>query len=281
MKPIRISMPYEELNFIPAGCIHWPIGEKDLLLDWVKEMRESKNSFTVLMGDTLDLARTHYRDHLRSYRADQNSQAALDDLARKSVKELAEILEPIKHKIVGTILGNHYWEFMDGTNSEQYLCQLLNIPYLGPVGIIRVDLADPVNKGGTRDHFTIYAHHHGGSRGGKTTGADVNSLEKAELTFEADIYCLSHTHRRFGFKIPKLGITDRGNPTIRENTKVFIRSGTCLKGYGEDSPTTTKQHVPSYAESQALRPTDLGQVKLTILPKRAHVGNKIVYKLTY
>lgn len=269
MRPIAHSLPFGRATFIPAGCIHWPLTEKDLLKKWIKAVKDTPKAFTMLMGDSLDFARTHYRDHIRSYRADQNSQLAVDEYVKHDIGKLAKLLMPIKDRIIGAILGNHHHEFADGTNGEQFLCQLLGIRYLGPVGLIRVDFRD--RSGRTRHSMVIYAHHHGGSMGGRTTGADANALERSETTFDADVYVLSHTHRRIGFKLPKLEITSKGRPIVIERTKAFIRSGAFLKGYGEDNPSTTRPHFPTYAEQKALRPTDLGYVTLTI--DLTHVGN--------
>lgn len=261
-KPLVIKLPLGRSTFVPAGCLHWPIGDKDLLKEWIKEVKSAENGFTVLMGDSLDAARTHYRNHLKVYKDDENSQLQLDEWHRKDVEELAKLLDPIKDRVRGVVLGNHYWVYGSGINSEQYLAHLLGVPYLGPLGLARLDFVDP--GGRTRHHATLYAHHSGGSTGGRTTGGDVGALERTELSFDADIYVLSHTHRRHAFRIPTMSLTSKGDPRIREKTKVFIRSGAFLKGYKEEEATTTKPHFPSYAEAKALRPTDLGWVKLHI-----------------
>lgn len=229
------------------------------------------------MGDTCDAARTHYRKHVRSYQEDENSQEALDEWHRREVRDLAKILLPIRKRIMGAILGNHFWEYLDGTNSEQYLCQLLGIPYLGPVGVIRLEFMSRTRK--QVDHsLTVVAHHNGGSNGGRTPGADVNALKRAEDAFDADIHLLSHTHRRHGYKEPILVLSSKGTPRLLERTKVFVRTGAFLKGFKEDRPTTTQKHLPSYAEQKLYRPTDLGwveiHIKLTGINKRG-VGNYI------
>lgn len=226
------------------------------------EVASADNGFTILMGDTADAARTHFRDHIRGYRADSNSQIALDEWHKRAVVELAEILRPIKTRIIGAILGNHYWEYADGTNSEQYLCQVLGIPYLGPVGIVRLEFRD--DGGRSRHSMVIYAHHHGGGGGGRTTGADLAAMERAEGNFDADIYVFSHTHRRNASKLPILTLTQKGEARIVERTKVFVRTGAFLKGFDHDMPSADRPHFPTYAESKALRPTSLGWVRIGI-----------------
>jgi hypothetical protein len=232
-----------------------------MLRSWVKAVATRPNAWTVLMGDTMDCARTHFRNHVRGYRQDSNSQHALDDYVRKDVADLAKALEPIKGRIAGAILGNHFWEFMDGTNSEQYLCQLLGIPYLGAMGVIRAEFRDG-RSGKQRASIVVFVHHHGGSKGGRLTGGDVNALERTEGMMEADIYALAHTHRRYATRVPRLRLTTKGKPQLIEDTKVFVRCGAFLKGFGLDFPEASRAHSPSYAETQALRPTDLGWVEV-------------------
>jgi hypothetical protein len=176
MKPVTWSVPFGHSTLLPAGCVHYPIGEKDLLREWVRAVAEAPNGFTILMGDALDCARTHYRKHIRSYQEDENSQEALDGWHRKDVEALAKELIPIKNKIIGAISGNHFWQFMDGTTSDQYLCQLLGIRYLGPYAAVRLEFKN--KDGRVRHHMTLVAHHNGGSQGGRTTGCGWRTLSR-------------------------------------------------------------------------------------------------------
>lgn len=275
MYPIVHSVAVKDsYTFFPVGCLHWPVGSKELLRQWVEDVRTTPNSFALLVGDSTDAVRTHYRDFLKTYTADENSKAQLDTWMAQDVESLAQELAPIKDRLLGTILGNHFWTFSEGYNSEQLLAQKLGIPYLGPTGIIRVDI-----KGNKKvlHRITIWAHHHGGSKGGKTVGSDAGALEKAEGNFEADIYTLSHTHRRLAYKVPKLGLTDDRKPKVVERTKVFVRTGAFLKGYNQYQPSTTKQDFPSYAELEAYRPTDLGYVKVKI----SLDGKRLAYQVSY
>lgn len=256
MNPITFEVASENFRLLPACCIHYPIGEKHLLEQWVKAVKKDKHAYTVLMGDSLDSARSHYRNHVRGYRDDENSQESLDDLQKRVIGELAEILKPIKHKIIGNVRGNHFWEFSDGTNGEQYLCQLLGIKYLGVLGAIR--LVTPKGR-----EVTVFAHHNGGG-GGLTVGGDANAMTKQELAWDADIYLMGHTHKRLAFKLPTMRLTREKHPQIVERTKVFVRCGAFLKGFKLDRPTVDRPYAPSYAETKAYRPTDLGWVRVDV-----------------
>src|SRR5574341_218422 len=256
MRPITYTVKSETFSIKPVGCLHYPIGDKALLKSWVDAVKKDRTAYVMLMGDTLDSARTHYRDHLRSYRADQTSQEVLDDLQRGSVRDLAEIIRPIKDRVIGAIRGNHYWEFQDGTNSEQLLCKLLGITYLGALAMIRI--RTPKGR-----KLVVYAHHTGGG-GGITVGGDINTFLKQEMAWDADIYLAGHTHKRLAFKVPTMHLTDEQEPKIVERTKMFVRCGAMLQGFKPDYPTVDRAHEPSYAELKAYRPTDLGWVTVSV-----------------
>ena len=250
-------------SLLPASCLHWPLGEKDLIQRWVDEIRSDPNAYTILLGDSFDMARTHYRNHIRSYRDDDNSQEALDDFARQEVAALAKVLTPIKGRIWGVLAGNHMWEFLDGTNSEQYLCQLLKLPYLGALGLIRVTCEWDANRR-MGYNLTIFAHHNGGSTGARTTGGDVAGIVRQEPAWDADIYLTGHTHRKLLIRETVLGITPKGSPKVVERNRIFARCGSFLKSFKEDYPSATQAHRPSYAEKRALRPADLGWVRINV-----------------
>jgi hypothetical protein len=268
MQPLAFRVPFGKSTLIPLGCIHYPVGERELLKEWIAAVAAAENGFTILMGDALDQARTHFRQHMRAYLDDENSQEALDAHHRRDVEALADMLRPIRKKIIGAISGNHYWQFIDGTTSDQYLCQLLSIPFLGPMAVVRLDFTD--KDGRVCVQKTLVAHHSGGGNGGRTMGGDVNALGRMEATVDADFYLLSHTHQRHAHKKVTLTISSKYTPVLRDRTKVFVRTGALLKGFKEEIIATNKPHFPSYAEKAAYRPTDLGWVEVHI--KTTHVG---------
>jgi predicted phosphodiesterase len=255
MKPLNIELPGDTITLLPACCIHFPIGERHLLDKWVALMKETKDARTIILGDSMDVARTHFRDYVSGYRGDGNSQEAFDAYVREDVRKLAAILMPVKKKIIGTMRGNHYWPFMDGTNTEQYLAHLLGVRYIGDLGLIRLK----TRKGSV----VVYAHHSAGGGGAQTAGGDMSSVSRQELRWDADIYLAGHTHRRLVWKESKMAV-GTGDQLLVEHTKVFARCGAFLQGYKVDNPTTTQRYEPGYAEAKSYRPTDLGWVEIRV-----------------
>ena len=273
MKPVAIEVKDRELILAPAACLHWPIGERDLMLEWVDAIKSRPNAYTILLGDSTDFARSHYRKHLRGYVDDENSQEAIDDHIREEVRKLAKALEPIKSRIWGVVRGNHYHEFLDMTNSEQYLCQCLGVRYMGALGMLRVTMPAR-SRGDTQRTIRVFCHHTGGTSGARTTGGDITSMMRVEQAWDADIYLCAHTHRRQAWKEPVMTVTSKGEPKVVERTRVFARCGAFLKGFREDNPTATQPHRPSYAEQRAYRATDLGWVEISISWRRRGEAGK-------
>ncbi len=260
MRPLAVDVPHT-FTLIPASCLHFPLGDTKLTDAWIARVNGDPNARTLLMGDALDQARTHYREHVRAYRADRNSQIQSDRHVRMDVEALAKKLSPIRAKIWGIMEGNHFWEFNDGTTSDQYLAQLLEIPFLGAMAFIRVRMKRTATDVRV---ITVWAHHSGGSHGGgRTLGGSANSVSRHEAAWDADIFLLGHDHRRFSWAEPVMSMTQKGEPRLLERTRIFGRVGAFLKGMEhEKSIALDKPYVASYAEKAAYRPTDLGWIEI-------------------
>lgn len=274
MKPIAFNLPYacskeESVKLIPLSCAHFPQGDQKLLLKWRDEVAKPK-TYTILIGDMFDQARTKFRDHVRSYRMDATSQAAIDDFVRKDVEKFAKVLMPIRDRIMGCIWGNHRWEFSTGLSSDQYLCELLKIQFLGVEAFVRLRF-DGRNKT-QMNLLKLYAHHDAGTRSARTRGGDMTSLQRKAVDFDADIFVSGHTHRAMGDVVDILDLTLRGEPTIKTRPRAFIRAGTLLKSREVDSPNPLKVYFPHYAEQAAFGPSDLGWEKLSIWFSRSRGG---------
>jgi predicted phosphodiesterase len=261
MKPLA----YKEsgpITLIPASCLHYPLGEETLIKSFVKRVKNDKTARVILMGDMLDQDRTTRRKHRKSYVADSNSVYSHDDRHnRADVVALAEILEPIRDKVYGVLQGNHYYEYATGVTSDQYLCELLDVPYCGPVGVFRVTMSSR----GSQKNLVIWSHHSGGTQGGRTLGGSVNALLRQEASWDADIYLMGHDHRRIAWRESTLSLSAGRDPKVVEHTRVFARVGAFLKTYQHEHCIPKKApHFPGYGEGAAYRPADLGWVEIGV-----------------
>jgi hypothetical protein len=266
MKPLAYRIDGPEMTLIPLCCLHWPLGEKALLRDAVKRIKDDPHARTILLGDALDQDRTHRRKHRKAYQDDRTSILSHDDRHnRRDVEDLVDILSPISNKILGVLQGNHYYEYATGITSDQYLCELLDVPYCGPTGLFRLTF----RNGSAKKNLVIWSHHSGGKGAGTTLGGSIGRLQKKENDWDADIYLLGHDHRRIAFRESVLALTAAGDPRVVERARIFARVGAFLKTYKhEDCIPTKEPHFPGYGEDAAYRAADLGWVEIGVKLKK-------------
>jgi len=251
---VAIKIPRRNFVLMPAACIHWPLTDKALFREWVARVIE-RDAYVFLVGDSFDFARSHYRRHQKSYQDDESSPEAIDAWHEEDIRALAKMLEPIKRRILGVVRGNHFHSFLDNTDSEQHLCRMLGVRYLGVEAAIRLDMGD--------ESMVLYLHHDGGS-GGTTMGGDVNGLLKAAGVINPDVVICAHTHKAYGFKEAQHEVSRVGNPVILSRDRAFLRSG-CFKSHAEPTaPSSLTAYVPNYRAVRAYRPINDGWVELEV-----------------
>ena len=247
----------------PLGC--WHVDEdgcdEDLLQETLDRIRREPLHYWVGLGDYFSLARTHYRDFLKTYTSDSDSRKPFDKWAREECRRFYhKWLKPVQHKCWGLAEGNHRWDFPDGTTSTQYLCQLANVPYLekGSLHRIAVHHKNYLKDGKTGGTVTLkmLVHHGDWSAGSGTTGGDINSAQSRANAWDVDIAIFAHTHRKHGWTVPVLTVPAKGALELVERPRVYIRAGSFMKGYLRGCST--------YAEAKLLPPTALGAVTLRV-----------------
>ncbi len=228
-----------KLTIIPGACIHWPLGDQALLKRWVNRIKEL-DCYSILMGDSADWARSKFREHVKRYTGDNDSRGQVDEWARTDLNNLCRILEPIKHKILGCIDGNHLWEFPSGITTENYIADQLGIRYLGKMGIIRIQNGN--------QHVNIFAHHTAGSKGGRTKGGDVNAVDRMEQIIDADMYLAAHTHDLYSYPKTRFEVSSRSSDRVLRRDRIFSRVGSFLDYH-------------KYAEEAGYPPRPLGWIE--------------------
>lgn len=245
----------------PFACVH-----KDneghcaeRWLDWRREVKQTPNSFAFGLGDYNDWLRTHAREFLRHYPHDRNSFDYLHKFRRDEAARFADDLEPIASKLAFLSLGNHHHEFGDGTNDVMEMCRLLNVPYGGHGGYLRLHIKTPTRPA----HITLNILYHHGEKigGGSSRGGDINAMMKKAQNWDFDCLALAHNHKKHGDTETIITVPKRGEMRMVEKPQCFIRAGCFVRGYVKDCVT--------YAEAAGLmNPTAIGYVRWDILPKK-------------
>ena len=256
----HLVLPTKNTSFslFPFACVHAD-NEGHSASKWrecLDEIKSTPNSLAIGLGDYMDFLRTHAREYMKHYPHDENSFNRLHDWRRKAADEFCEkYLDPIRDKLIGLSLGNHYHEFEAGYNDTMYMCQQLKVPYLGKGFFVRLNVSQPNRS--THASLLILGHHGEGIGGGATMGGDVNALENKAKGWDADVYLAAHNHKRHGFHVSPVSVPRRGKLKLIEKPKAFIRAGCFMRGYVEGCVT--------YAENKGLmNPTAIGHVRLDV-----------------
>ena len=222
----------------------------------LRRLLTEPDTYAILPGDVSNSGRPTMRDRQAIAYAERDRASAkleADENVRAGLeKGIIRDLEPVKHKILGALDGDHFEIFANGWTSTRHIFESLKIPdaYLGErVGYINLRLHRPNN----RSHndtlmFSILVRHGKGSCA--TIGSDINKLMAQSMPggFLADLYIGGHTHKHWVYSEP-FAYTDRTG-RVRWKPIGWARAGNTLLAYGKGRPT--------YPEIAELRPLPVG-----------------------
>lgn len=193
----------------------------------IAHIEKDPSCYWVSTGDLLNVA-------LKNSKSDVYSSMSLEDEKNILLKEL----EPIASKCLSLVASNHHSRFdrETGMSLDALIAGLLNIPYLGGMGIINV----------TCDRASYYIAMHHGTGGGGARGSKVNSSEKLEgIAAGADLYLDGHTHSYATWQNISQYI-DKKRGLLSEQISHFVTTGHFLN-WGD-----------SYAVNMKLKPMPQG-----------------------
>jgi len=226
--------------------------EKRLKRD-IQQIAEEEDSYVILLGDQMD--NISIKDP--RFQADSVAPALLprlDSLINAQLELAIRTFEPIKHKIIGALIGNHELKVMKvaGVDVHELFCKELGLRDLGYSCLLRLTLVKQFSGGSEkRRNVFDYCHHgHGGS--GRKTGASINRMEDLAAEWDADLYMMGHNHKRHTSTRANLKLTSNGKPRLVEKEQIFIRTGGYLKSFQEGKR-------PTYSEEAGYSPLKIGE----------------------
>lgn len=268
----RYEIPYrynETSYLLPFGDVHMgsPNCDMERFDAWCNWSSKKERAYFLGMGDYMDIASTSERTILTDKKLHESTAHQLEKLYKRQTEKLAHKLRFVKGRIIGLLEGNHFAQFASGMTTTQYLCELLECKYLGVSSFISLEFR-PATKRLTTLAVDIWAHH--GTSSGRLPGGTINSVGKMMEIAEADIYLSGHDHQKGAVNVSKLRLQRGGGGIRLAHRKVLLaRTGAFLKGYEDNG-------LPSYVVDRALRPSDLGTVKIELTPRRVR-GKGIDY----
>jgi predicted phosphodiesterase len=263
---IKVNSRSTKINLIPIGDVH--CGSKNSNEDKLKKLVEwilkQKDTYVILMGDLIEAI------NVSDPRFDIDSLIEggkeVNNLLFRQIDRIVKLLKPIKGKIIGALEGNHEAKAKQKYHSDvtSIICEKLGIENLTYSALIRLRISR--QKGNGRI-ITIYAHH--GFGGGNTIGGKLNKISKLATNFDANIYLMGHVHDKYVFASEQLAISQRGEPRLIANKKVFALTGSFFETYVDG--------YSSYAEKMAYAPIPTGVIKLVIVPfKITCINGKVI-----
>lgn len=253
----------EEIELIPFGDIHWGSKScaKDKFLEmceWAKDkIKRGRKIYFVGKGDYIDLASFSERIILANPKIHSTTQETLDDVYKRQTNEFCDNIEFMRGRLIGMIEGNHYGKLSSGITTTQLMCQRLGCKYLGGSSFIKLQFAK-VGKDRTRNAIKLWIHH--GSTATKRIGGSVLTVENMRMNAIADIYLCAHDHRKWVATASILDISSTGKIPKLHHKKILLgRTGSFQKAY--------EANQKSYVASKQLNPSDLGVIKIMMIPK--------------
>ena len=197
-------------------------------------------------------------------------------LGKVLIAGVGDLLEPIKGKCLGLVLGNHekkYQQAKEQSDLHASLCVKLDVPNLeysalfDVVFVRRPSQKTPIlrtkpptnRKGdpfGNSSAFRFFIHH--GAGFAQTPAGKLKRLLDFMSTFKADVYMVGHVHDKTGKRRVEVGGDTRCKNLI-EHERLGIISGSYLKTYA--------QGVTTYGEQRGYGAVPLGPSFVRICPE--------------
>ena len=203
----------------------------------------------------------------------------LGNIGEAGIRHAAKLFQPIKHKCLGLLTGNHEKAYEHRTEHEGmhgWLCMELGVPNLQYSAIMDVVFcrktgvkapylsADPPGAGGDAVRFRVFCHH--GAGFASTPGGKLNKLIQFMQSFEADIFFCGHVHDKVGRREPSMGVDDDCKKLVARE-RLGVISGSYLKTYA--------QGVTTYGEQRGYRPVSLGAAWVKVSPSTGKMNAEI------
>jgi len=244
-KYIESTVKANELKIIPLGDIHYgdPCCNKKLLKGTLDYIKTSKNTLVIGMGDYLNCATTN------SVSDTYDSQTP-----QTEYEEVIELLTPIKHKMVGLLMGNHEQRIRkeSGWNVVKTMSKELGIPYLGWGVFWKISVGTNPNPR-KNPNYVVYATH--GASGASTPEGKLRAVRKLSESFEADLYLQGHVHDVMAEPDQKFAV-DKRKRCVKSVKSYYVITGHFLN------------YQDSYAEMKAMKPSKTGVPKIKLFGDR-------------
>lgn len=230
--PILHTLEGRTIKLYAIGDVH--IGAKEADIEgfkaFISRLQNEDDSYICVVGDILN---NGLRDSLSNVYEETIPPSI-------QVEYAAEILEPVKHKILGCVGGNHEYRSIKSVDYDPLfqVMTFLRIPelYRQNFAFVRINL----ERGNTKEHYALYLTH----------GKSANKQKQfAQAGVEGvDAVVCGHTHNGLVQKHSRMVLTTRNNVIMRPIVELTATSWLRYGGYAARA-----QMIPSVtSDPQAL-----------------------------
>lgn len=246
----------DKVTIVPFGDVHFgsPACDWGAFTSMLKWAAGEKNLYLLGMGDFFD-------GILVDDKRFDASQGICPSFLRY-YEQMKKALAPCKDKIIGLHSGNHELTLSKkgyGDPIEQ-IADALRIPFLGYSAFTQLTVRRKYkHERATSNNIIIYSHH--GWFSGRKMGSKANNLTDLAAYWDADVYCVAHSHDLFGVR--KVKVDFNGARKL-----IFCQTGTFMK--------TSEWNTTTYSERAGYPPTKIGISRIEWYPwKRKRVPTGI------
>lgn len=215
------------LTLYPISDVHWGAAEclEKEFKAYLKQIENDDTAAVLLAGDLINNGIKSSVTNVYEEKYTPHQQK----------KDMIALLEPIKHKIVAGVRGNHEYRTIRETSidiMEDIFNQLGILErYASDAGFIKISLGKKSN--GKPATYMLYLSH--GSGGGALLGSGVSRQDNYHAIIEGvDISVTGHTHKPTKTPSARLVFDPRNNKILSTNTLIFVcTSWLGYGGYGE------------------------------------------------
>lgn len=236
LKVITRSYPPETeyLTLYPIADVHWGGAEcmEREFQAYLRKIQEDESAAVLLAGDLIN----------NGVKSSVTSVYEEKYTPHQQKKDMIALLEPIKHKIVAGVRGNHEYRCVKETSTDVMddIFDKLGLGdcYAADAGFVKISLGEKANKKPAT--YMIYLSH--GSGGGALLGSGLSRQDSYHMAIEGvDISVTGHVHKPMKTLSARYVFDPHNNKVARRNTMIFICTS-WLEGAG-------------YPERSQLRPT--------------------------
>lgn len=197
------------------GAKECDVGQIKKDVEWIKNQKDCK---VVLMGDLLNCGMK-----------DSVGAGSFDDTInpQEQIDLIIDILEPIKHKVLGIHIGNHCRRIYDRTsiNIIKNLCNQLDVSYFGHSVLHHLRFK--------KQTYTLYTTH--GNSGSTTPQGKLGMVLKLGEIINSDLIACGHVHDLLSYSQEYMTINLK-DKTLENKERFYVITGHYLEygGYAEN-----------------------------------------------